>query len=595
MSQTVAEVIVETLEAAGVKHCWGVPGDTLNYVTDAIRRSEIEWVHVRHEEAGGFAAGAEALLTGELTACAGSCGPGSLHFINGLFESHRNRAPVVLIASQITSEERDFDFPQEVDFEQVYRACSVFCSEIRSPAQARRKVAMACQAALARRGVAVLIVPVDISKAAAPAEPPFAVHKAEPLLRPSDAELDRIAWILNEGKNIAIYGGSGCQGAHDEIVALAEKLKAPVAHTSRAKDFIEYDNPCNVGMTGMLGTAGGYHTIKTCDTLLLLGCDFAWRQFYPDKARIVQVDIDPTHLGRRHPVELGVVGDIKATVAALLPKVAARSERGFLDDCVARHQEALAALEKRAVAHEGRIHPQYLAHLVDRHAAEDAIFTADGGSPTVWLLRHVRANGKRRTLISLTHGTMANAMPQALGAQRAFPGRQVISMSGDGGLAMMMGDLLTAIQEKIPLKIVVFNNGALGFVELEMKVEGLLNDLHRSRESRLLAGRRGDRLPCAPRREGGRSRCRGEGLVESARPGIARCRHQPHGTRHAALRRRRAGVRHRALLGQSHARRTRRRRLGPRDRKPLGARTAPAACPGAIWTTGRRAACPCWA
>jgi pyruvate dehydrogenase (quinone) len=321
----------------------------------------------------------------------------------------------------------------------------------------------------------VLIVPVDISKAPAPKEPAFAVHRAQPVLRPSDAELDRIAWVLNEGKNIAIYGGSGCQGAHDEIVALADKLKAPVAHTSRAKDFLEYDNPHNVGMTGMLGNAGGYHTIKTCDTLLLLGCDFAWRQFYPEGARIVQVDIDPTHLGRRHPVELGVVGDIKATVAALLPRVKARSERGFHDDCVARHAKAMATLEMRATVHEGKIHPQYLAKLIDRHAAEDAIFTADGGSPTVWLLRHVKANGKRRTLISLTHGTMANAMPQALGAQRAFPGRQVISMSGDGGLAMMMGDLLTAIQEKIPLKIVVFDNGALGFVELEMKVEGLLN------------------------------------------------------------------------------------------------------------------------
>jgi pyruvate dehydrogenase (quinone) len=475
MSKTVAEVVVETLEAAGVKHCWGVPGDTLNYVTDAIRRSTIDWVHVRHEEAGGFAAGAEALLTGDLTACAGSCGPGSLHFINGLFESHRNRAPVVLIASQITSEERDFDFPQEVDFEQVYRSCSVFCSEIRSPAQARRKAAMACQAALAKRGVAVLILPVDISQAKAPEEPAFTVHHAQPVTRPSDAELDRIAGILNEGTKIAIYGGSGCQGAHDEIVALAAKLKAPVAHTSRAKDFLEYDNPHNVGMTGMLGNAGGYHTLKTCDTLLLLGCDFAWRQFYPDTARIVQVDIDPTHLGRRHPVELGVVGDIKATVAALLSKVTARTEQTFHDDCVDRHAKAMESLDKRATAHEGKIHPQYLAALIDKHAADDAIFTADAGSPTVWLLRHITANGKRRTLISLTHGTMANAMPQALGAQRAFPGRQVISMSGDGGLAMMLGDLLTAIQEKIPLKIAVFDNSALGFVELEMKVEGLLN------------------------------------------------------------------------------------------------------------------------
>jgi pyruvate dehydrogenase (quinone) len=476
MSQTVAEVIVETLRAAGVRRCWGVPGDTLNYFTDAIRRSNIEWVHVRHEEVGGFAAGAEALLTDNLTACAGSCGPGSLHFINGLFESHRNRAPVVLIASQVTTDERDFDFPQEVDFLSIYKSCSVFCSEIRTPAQARRKTAMAAQAALAKRGVAVLVLPVDISKAAAPAGPAFAVHRAAPVTRPSDSELDRIADILNAGNNIAIYGGSGCQGAHDEIVALADRLKAPVAHTSRAKDFLEYDNPFTVGMTGVMGTAGGYYTLKHCDTLLLLGCDFAWRQFYPDDARIVQVDIDATHLGRRHPVELGVVGDIKATVAALLPRLSARDDREYLDTCRAQHEKAVAALDKRvAPAEHGRIHPQYLAKMIDLHADADAIFTADGGSPMVWLLRHITANGKRRTLLSLTHGTMANAMPQALGAQRAFPGRQVISLSGDGGLAMLMGDLLTAIQEKIPIKIAVFNNSSLGFVEMEMKVEGLLN------------------------------------------------------------------------------------------------------------------------
>lgn len=476
MSKTVAEVVVETLQSAGVKHCWGVPGDTLNHVTDAIRRSGLKWVHVRHEEVGGFAAGAEALLTGDLTACAGSCGPGSLHFINGLFESHRNRAPVVLIASQITSEERDFDFPQEVDFEQVYRSCSVFCSEIRSPGQARRKTAMACQAALAKRGVAVLILPVDISRAAAPDEPAFAVHQAMPILRPSDAELDRIAEIVNGSRKVVIYGGSGCQGAHDEIVALAERLKAPVAHTSRAKDFLEYDNPFNVGMTGLFGTAGGYHTLKNCDTLLLLGCDFAWRQFYPDDARIIQIDIDPTHLGRRHPVEVGVVGDIKATVAALVGRIEPREDRTFLDDCLGRHDKAMEALNKRATAVEGhKIHPQYFATLIDKHAAPDAVFTADGGSPTVWLLRHITVNGRRRTLISLTHGTMANAMPQALGAKRAFPDRQVISMSGDGGLTMLLGDLLTAIQEKLPIKIAVFNNGSLGFVEMEMKVEGLLD------------------------------------------------------------------------------------------------------------------------
>src|SRR5271155_3966611 len=284
--RTVAEIVVETLQLAGVRHCWGVPGDTLNYFTDAVRRSEIEWVHVRHEEVGGFAAGAEALLSGNLTACAGSCGPGSLHFINGLFESHRNRAPVVLIASQIINDEQGFDFPQEVDFMPIYRTCSVFCSEIRSPGQARRKTAMAAQAALSKRGVAVLILPVDVSKAEVSDEPAFTVHRAAPVVRPSDAELDRMAQVLNAGTKIAIYGGSGCDGAHDEITALADRLKAPIAHTSRAKDFLEYDNPFNVGMPGLIGIASGYRALMDCDTLLLLGCDFAWRQFSPEKARI---------------------------------------------------------------------------------------------------------------------------------------------------------------------------------------------------------------------------------------------------------------------------------------------------------------------
>jgi pyruvate dehydrogenase (quinone) len=476
MTKRVADVVIETLQAAGVKRCWGVPGDTLNFVTDAIRRSEIEWVHVRHEEVGGFAAGADAMLTGHLTACAGSCGPGSLHFINGLFESHRNRAPVVLIASQITRDELGFDFPQEVDFTPIYKSCSVFCEEIRTPAQARRKTAMAAQAALSKRGVAVLILPVDVSKSEAPDEPAFGVHVSQPTICPSDSELDRIADVLNAGERIAIYGGSGCHDAHDQIVALANRLKAPVAHTSRAKDFIEYDNPFNVGMTGVFGTAAGYHALMTCDTLFLLGCDFAWRQFYPDHARIVQIDIDPTHLGRRHPVEVGVVGDVKPTLEALLPRLTVRQDRTFLDDCVERHQEAYRKLDKRVtVGRGGAIHPQYLTHLIDQYAAEDAIFTADGGSPMVWALRHLRANGKRRTILSLTHGTMANAMPQALGAKKALPGRQVISLSGDGGLSMLLGDLFTAIQEKIPIKIAVFNNSSLGFVELEMKVEGLLD------------------------------------------------------------------------------------------------------------------------
>ncbi|HUO23511.1 MAG TPA: thiamine pyrophosphate-dependent enzyme [Caulobacteraceae bacterium] len=476
MSRTVADVMVETLAQAGARRCYGVPGDTLNYVTDAIRRSDIRWVHVRHEEAGAMAAGADALLTGELALCAGSCGPGSLHFINGLYESHRNRAPVVLIASQIVRDELGFDFPQEVDFKSVYSAGTVFCEEVRTPTQARRMTAMAAQAALSKRGAAVLIVPVDVSKAPAPDEPAFAVHRAQPVVRPSDAELARIAEAINGGKRVAIYGGAGCQHGRQQVLELAEKLCAPIARTSKAKDFLEYDNPFDVGMTGVFGSDGGYHALMSCDVLLLLGCDFAWRQFYPSKATIIQIDLEGAHLGRRHPVDIAAVGDIGATLEALTPLVHARADRAFLDDCLKHERKAEDAQDKRAVAGKsGVVHPQYLTELISKHAQPDAVVTADGGSPMVWCLRHIASTGLNRTIVSLSHGTMANAMPQALGAQAAYPDRQVISMSGDGGLAMLMGDLLTTVQESLPIKIVVFNNGSLGFVELEQKVEGLLD------------------------------------------------------------------------------------------------------------------------
>ena len=459
-----------------MKRCYGVVGDTLNHVTDAIRRSKIAWVHMRHEEAGAFAAGAEAYMTGNLTACAGSCGPGSLHFINGLFESHRNRAPVVLIASQVNSYELGIDFPQEVDFQSIYRTCSVFCEILTSPGEARRMATRAAQAALTKRGVAVLIVPGDISAVEVDDAPAYTVHVPNPVIRPSDAELDRIAAILNEGGRIAVYAGIGCQDAHEQVVRFCETLKAPMAHTSRAKDFVEADNPYNVGMTGIFGSKAGHHAVTQCETLVLLGCDFAWRQFYPKDEKIIQIDIDPTHLGRRHPIEIGVVGDIAATLDALQPRLKTQEDRKFLDARLKDHAEVETdhAHQERP-GKNGLIHPQHLTRLIDKHADADAMFTADGGSPMVWVLRHVRANGRRRTLVSLLHGTMANAMPQALGLKKAFPDRQVISLSGDGGLAMLLGDLLTAVQEKIPIKVVVFNNGALDFVELEMKVEGLLD------------------------------------------------------------------------------------------------------------------------
>ena len=477
MSKRVAEIVVETLEAAGVRHCYGIVGDTLNHVTDAIHRSSIQWVHMRHEEAGAFAAGADSLISGQLTACAGSCGPGSLHFINGVFESNRNRAPMVLIASQVVTPELGMEFPQEVDFKAVYGSCSVFCEQVHSPEQARRVVALACQAAISRRGVAVVILPADISQAQVKHDLPFAVHRTAPVLRPNEGELQRMAELLNRGTKIGIYAGAGCEGAHDALVALGARLKAPIAHTSRAKDFVEYDNPYNMGMTGIFGIESGYHTLMACDTLLLLGADFAWGQFYPAKATIVQVDRDGSHLGRRHPVDLGVVGDIGPTLEALLPLLDPREDSGFLDECIAHRDKAMAKRAEEEQPGEGElIHPQHLTALLDRYADDDALFTADGGSPMVWVLRHIRVNGRRRTLPSLLHGTMANAMPQALGLQKAFPQRQVISLSGDGGIAMLLGDLLTAIQEDLPIKVVVYNNSSLNFVELEQKVEGLLDN-----------------------------------------------------------------------------------------------------------------------
>ena len=472
----VADIIVETLQDAGVKRCYGIVGDTLNHVTDAIRRSGIEWIHMRHEEAGAMAAGADALLGGGLAACAGACGPGSLHFVNGLFEAHRNRAPVVLIATQVATTQLGMDFPQEVDLKAVYETCSHFCQPIHTPAQARRVVALAAQTALNKRGAAVVIVPGDMAAMEVDEGLPFRPHHPQPLLRPSDAELDAIAERLNASKRIVLYCGSGCEGAGREVVALADKLKAPVAHTSRAKDFIEPDNPYNMGMTGILGVESGFHAIDACDTLLLLGTDFAWSQFYPDEATLIQVDSDASHLGRRHPVDLGVAGDVKATIAALLPRLQPREDNAFLRNCRERREKTLQQLAAQEhPGKDGLIHPQYLTHLIDVHAAEDAAFTADGGSPMVWLLRHIRSNGRRRTLTSLVHGTMANAMPSALGIQKAFPGRQVIALCGDGGLAMLLGDLLTAIQEKLPIKVVVYDNGSLGFVEMEQKVDGLLD------------------------------------------------------------------------------------------------------------------------
>ncbi|WP_095224821.1 thiamine pyrophosphate-dependent enzyme [Helicobacter sp. 12S02634-8] len=473
----VAEIIVETLVQAGVQRCYGIVGDTLNHFTDAIYHNQnIQWVHMRHEEAGGFAAGADALITQRPVACAGSCGPGSLHFINSLMDAGRNRAPVVLIASQLETPHLGTNFPQEVDFKAIYGSFCVYCEQILAPSQAQQIVTMALQNAINKKGVAVVIMPVNMSVQTATYDPNMKVHTPKPIFYPNGDEIAQMAEILKAGKKVAIYAGAGVEDAHDELVALAQKLKAPIAHSARSKDFVEYDNPYNMGMTGLVGLKSGFDMMNECDTLLVLGSDMAWRQFYPQKARIIQVDEDPSHLGRRCDVELGVLGRVKHTLEKLLAAIEEREDREFLDTCLQTKAQVEKKLLKDIEISGDLIHPQALSAMIDKYAADDALFSADGGSPMLWALRYLKGKKGRRFFTSLLHGTMANAMPMALGLKKACPSREVISFSGDGGLAMLLGDLLTAIQENLAIKVVVFNNSSLNFVELEQKVEGLLDN-----------------------------------------------------------------------------------------------------------------------
>ncbi|PIT12577.1 thiamine pyrophosphate-dependent enzyme [Snodgrassella alvi] len=473
-TKTVSEVLIDVLTAAGVSNCYGIIGDTLNFVGKAIEKSSINWIHTRHEEAAAFAAGAEALITNKLTACAGSCGPGSLHLINGLYESNRNNAPVIVIASQLAATSMGTGFPQEVDFLKVYQDTSVFCQMVNQPQQAQRIFIQAAQTAINKRGVAVVILPSDISKMEV-VEQPIKIWQPQPVTRPNDNEIEELVKAINQGNKITIYAGYGSKDAHNEVIALAEKLKAPVVHTSRAKDSIAWENPYQIGMTGMFGTKAGYEAVKNCDTLLLLGCGFAWAEYYPENANIIQIDHDATQLGLRHPISLGLVGDIKTTLQTVLPKIQPHSDSSFLDHHTALFTKIMDKYEAYATPDDKHpIHPQQLIELIDKHADDDALITADVGTPMLWGARYLTMNGKRRFLTSLKHGTMSNGMPQAYGLQKAFPARQVISLSGDGGLAMLMGDLLTAKQENLPIKIVVFNNSSLNFVEQEQKGEGLV-------------------------------------------------------------------------------------------------------------------------
>jgi pyruvate dehydrogenase (quinone) len=485
MAKRIADLLVDVLAEAGVQRIYGVTGDSLNGITDAIRaKGQLEWVHLRHEETAAFAAGAEAHLTGRLAVCAGSCGPGNLHLINGLYDCHRSRVPVLAIAAQIPSNELGSGYFQETHPEHLFAQCSHYCELISQPEQMPRVLEIAMQTAISRRGVAVIALPGDIGlRDAVEAGPRLHFHESQSTVSPSEEEIVALAGILNKSKKTTILAGAGCAGAHDQLIELAGKLKAPIVHAMRGKEFVEYDNPFDVGMTGLLGFSSGYHAMKDCDTLLMLGTDFPYQQFYPQDATIIQIDIRGEQIGRRAKIDLGLVGDVKATLAALIPQLTAKPDEAHLAAALKDYGEARKGLDDLATGGVGEkpIHPQYVAKVLNELAAEDAVFTCDVGTPTIWAARYLRMNGKRRLLGSFTHGSMANALPQAIGAQVSHPGRQVVSLSGDGGLAMLMGDLLSLIQLKLPVKLIVFNNSSLAFVELEMKAAGILDfgtDLH---------------------------------------------------------------------------------------------------------------------
>jgi len=477
MPHRVADELIRRLAEAGVERIYGVVGDSLNPVTDALRlNTKVKWIHVRHEEAGAYAAGAEAQLTGKLACCGGSCGPGNLHLINGLFDAHRSNAPVLAIASHIPTSEIGTGYFQETHPEILFKECSHYCELISNPKQFERVLHIAMQSALGKGGVGVIVLPGDVGGADLPAEgAPRSLVGRRPSIRPGEKDLARLAELVNSSKKVALFCGIGCENAHDEVVALAEKVKAPAAHTYRGKPFVEYDNPYDMGMTGLIGFGMAYEAIHECDLLILLGTDFPYDKFLPTKCKIAQIDIRVDRLGRRSRLDLGIWGDVRETLQALMPMLDAKSDREYLETTIRKHKEKIRKMNVY-VDHVGKrtpMHPEPVAAALSEFAAPDAIFTADTGMCNVWSARHIKATKDRRIIGSFNHGSMANALPQSIGAQCAFPGRQVIAMCGDGGFAMSLGDILTVTQYNLPIKMVVFDNSALGMVKLEMETAGL--------------------------------------------------------------------------------------------------------------------------
>jgi pyruvate dehydrogenase (quinone) len=477
MSSTLADQLIEVLAEAGAERIYGVAGDSLNPIVDAIRRAgRIGWVHVRNEEAGAFAAAAEAQLTGRLAVCAGTCGPGNTHLIQGLYDAHRTGAPVLAIATHIPSVQVGTGFFQETHPERVFVDCSHYCELISQAEQMPRLARAAIQHALGLGGVSVLAVSGDVLHRA-PAFPTGSTdilrHRAT--ATPDPAQVRALAERLNAAETVTLFCGAGVKDAHPEVMELAAKLQSPIGHSLRGKEWIQHDNPYDVGMSGLLGYGACYEATNEAALLLLLGTDFPYDAFLPG-VRTVQVDHDPSRLGRRTPLELGVHGDVGATLRAVLPLLEQKTDRSFLDRMLRKHAHALehvVSAYTRDIEHHLPIHPEYAASILDEVAADDAVFTVDTGMNNVWAARYLTPTGRRRVIGSFLHGAMANALPHAIGAQLAYPGRQVISMSGDGGLGMLLGELLTVAKYELPVKIVTFNNSALGMIRLEMMVDGL--------------------------------------------------------------------------------------------------------------------------
>ncbi|WP_299289735.1 thiamine pyrophosphate-dependent enzyme [uncultured Mucilaginibacter sp.] len=477
MSKTVADQIVNMLAEAGVKRIYAVTGDSLNNVNNAVRTSgKIQWVHVRHEEAGAYAAGAEAQLTGELACCAGSSGPGHVHLINGLYDAHRSGAPVLAIASTIMSQEFGTEYFQETNTIKLFDDCSHYNQIAVTPHQLPRMLQAGIQYATNKKGVSVLGLPGDLTaQDAEESETSMHFYQPEPLTRPSDQELQQLAALIAENHKITIFCGIGVAGAHDEVVELAATLKATVGFSYRGKMFIQHDNPYEVGMTGLLGLPSAYHSMHESDLVILLGTDFPYVNFMPTKNKIVQIDTKPERLGRRAKLTMGLCGDIKHTLKTLMPLLAPKTDDSFLQSQLEFYGKVKERMQTYVDdrGEKDAIHPEFVAATIDKLANQDAIFTMDTGMCCVWGARYINSTGKRSMIGSFNHGSMANAMPQAIGAALACPQRQVIAFCGDGGLSMLLGDLATIVQYKLPVKLIVFNNKSLGMVKLEMEVAGL--------------------------------------------------------------------------------------------------------------------------